>query len=416
MDLRNRLNKIFRSGQSNAGKGGVDVHVYGMDGRTSRVSVQSPIEAMALPTVYRCVDILSGTIASMPLFVKRRSGNSKLFEVFEDCALSDLFSGYANSSMSFYTLMTNAVAQIYLYGNAYIYPVFYKNEVSKLLLLDRGTVSYDRVKNTYRIYDVYNGIRGEFRPESIIHLKNRSLDGGYTGMSTIEYAARTLSLSATADEQTLRELSRGNRQRGFLTGGDPVIGMGVQKDAVIDGVASRMEAEINADRSVIRVPGSMDFKAMSITPADAQLLETRKYTPFDICRFFGVHPDMVFVPQTTNYKASANSQDAFYQQTLNPILTQIETEFRCKLIDRSVRRNYKIEFDISKLFSFNLESKSQYFKTSVESGVLTPNEIRIKEGLRPLEGGDVAFISCNVTPLIQPNVPNRLNANKQNDE
>lgn len=398
------------------------VQVY--DYSTPRLAerIQTAEQAMCLPTVYRCVDILSGTVAMMPLRYKRRA-SGELFKVFEDSPTSDMLSGMANDQQTFFDLMGAVVAQRLLLGNAYLLPHWRAGEVYALTLLDANTVTYDRTERIYRVNDYNNGIVTSYKPSQIVHIKNRSLDGGYTGVSTIQYAARTLSLSATADSQTLDGLSSGNTQRGIVTGANVVQGLGAVQDSFMENVANRLSHDFSSGKAIVEVPGTVEFKPLSITPADAQLLETRKFSPYDICRFFGVHPDMVFVSggNTSTYKNNSTSQLSFYQQTLAPILRQISTEMSCKLIPASLRRKYKLEYDLDDVFVSDLKSRGEYYERAIGSGILTPNEVRIKEGREPIEGGDVTFMSCNVFRLDgagsnAPSAPDAPRSPRNNDK
>lgn len=384
--------------------------------------IQTAEQAMCLPTVYRCVDILSGTVAMMPMRYKRRS-KGDLYKVFEDSPTSDMLCGMANDQQTFFDLMGAVVAQRLLKGNAYLLPHWRAGEVYALTLLDPDAVFYDRKERLYRVNDYNNGVVASYKPSQIVHIKNRSLDGGYTGVSTIQYAARTLSLSATADSQTLDGLSSGNTQRGIVTGANVVQGLGAVQDSFMENVANRLSRDFSSGKAIVEVPGTVEFKPLSITPADAQLLETRKFSPYDICRFFGVHPDMVFVSggNTSTYKNNSTSQLSFYQQTLAPILRQISTEMSCKLIPYSLRRKYKLEYDLDDVFVSDLKSRGEYYERAIGSGILTPNEVRIKEGREPIAGGDVTFMSCNVFRLDgvgknAPSAPNAPRSPRNNDK
>lgn len=363
-------------------------------------AINSSREALTLPAVYRCVDILAGTIASMSLELSKNDGRG-LYEVLTTGSLPRIFNGRANSRQTFYDLMYNAVSERYLQGNAYIYAKRSRGAVDGLDTVEFWLlhgVSYDAKRNVYQVHDDIYDIHGIVEASDIIHIRNRGYDG-YTGESTISFACRTLTLSAIADEQTMDGLAEGNKQKGFLTGGDPTAGLGSIADSFQDSVASRLEQELTAGKSVIRLPGSLDFRPLSITPSDAQLLETRKFSPVDICRFFGVHPDLVFVDGTSNYKASENAQITFLQQTLAPVLRQISAEFTTKLITGRMRDKYRITYNTDSIYLTDSVSRAEYYKRSIESGVLTPNEVRKKEGLPPVENGDTAFVSCNVYPL-----------------
>lgn len=400
-------------------EGEPSVQVYDYSTPRLTESIKTAEQAMCLPTVYRCVDILSGTVAMMPLKYKRRA-EGELYKVFEDSPTSDMLCGMANEQQTFFDMMGAVVAQRLLKGNAYLLPHWRAGEVYALTLLDPDAVFYDRKERLYRVNDYYNGIVESYKPSQIVHIKNRSLDGGYSGVSTIQYAARTLSLSATADSQTLDGLSSGNTQRGIVTGANVVQGLGAVQDSFMENVANRLSHDFSSGKAIVEVPGTVEFKPLSITPADAQLLETRKFSPYDICRFFGVHPDMVFVSggSSNTYQNHATSQLSFYQQTLAPILRQISTEMSCKLIPYSLRRKYKLEYDLDDVFVSDLKSRSEYYAKAIGSGILTPNEVRIKEGREPIAGGDTTFMSCNVFRLdgLGKNAPSAPRSPRNNDK
>lgn len=374
------LNRLFRrsvSSSCNADPLRSVMDAFPQARRSADVS--SPDTAMAIASVYRCVDILSGTIASLDLEHQRRK--DRVFAYVEESPLNLLFSGKANDRQNFFTLLQNAVIRLLLSGNAYLLPRFSRRGgIKDLVLLSDGAVAYDQRTNRYHVSDPIWDVSGIFSPEEIIHLKNKSLDGGYTGVSTIRYAALSLSLSANA-------------------GGNELQGLGALSEDVADKVTERVNREINAGQRIIRLSGSMQFIESSMSNSDAELLEVRKYSVLDVCRFFGVHPYMVFADRSTNYKEAENSQINFLNQTLRPFLRQIEQEFSDKLLPRSARSTERIRFDLSGLFATDLRSRADYVKTSVEAGVMTPNEGRIFEGRSPLEGGDQLFISCNVAPI-----------------
>jgi phage portal protein, HK97 family len=350
---------------------------------------------MTIASVYRCVDILSGTIASLELQHLKRSGS--IFQYAGNTQLNTLFAGQANSRQNFFVLLKNIVSRLLLSGNAYIYPRYSSHgELMDLILLGDVSVSYDKSSNTYSISDFVWNINGVFTADEIIHLKNNSLDGGYTGVSTITYASTSMSLSANADKQTNDGLLSGNQKSGFLVGGNELQGIGALDSDVADKVVDRVNNEIAQGRRIVRLSGSMQFIDSSVSNADAELLEVRKYSVLDICRFFGVHPYMVFADQSTNYKEAENSQINFLNQTLQPLILQIEQEFSVKLLPRSRRASERIRFDLSRLFATDLRTRAEYVKSSVEAGVMTPNEGRIFENREPIEGGDQLFITCNV--------------------
>lgn len=316
--------------------------------------------------------------------------------------------------MNSYDLICNAIIQMVNRGNSYIFIKRMFGDTAELILCSNNSVTYDIYRDEYTICDVINRIYGTYPAESIIHLKNKSLDGGYTGVSTITYASTVLSVSASADNQSLRTFQNGSKIKGIISG---VKGGGKGLSSVGDkqtsDVADRVEKDFNNGRDITSVSEDMTFTQLSITPADAQLLETKKFSVFDICRFYGVHPDKVFAGQSTNYKASEMSQVAFLSDTLDPILCRIEAEFNAKLIPRTVSGIYKIEFDRKALYKTDIATQTACMEKEIQYGVSTVNEWRVcREDKAPINGGDIAFMSCNVAPIDSPKIKGEISSEK----
>ena len=85
--------------------------------------------------------------------------------------------------------------------------------------------------------------------------------------------------------------------------------------------------------------------------------------------------------------------------TLFPLINKIETELTVKLIPNKTLGQYRIKLDLDDYYIGDMSTKAEYYTKMISAGVLTPNEVRIREGHAPVDGGDSAFISCNVAPI-----------------
>ena len=365
----------------------------------NNIYVNGANSAMRIAAVYRCVDILSGSIASLPLHVKIKKNG--VFQVDENHKISYLLSVRSNKRQTSYDLIQNAVVQMVNNGNAYMLPQYSTEGVNTIILLSPHTTSYDINTDQYHVNDMINGIIGVFDSDEIIHLRNMSLDGGYTGISTIQYASRVMNVAANADERTLDSFKPGSMIRGFISGDSTagVRGMGMAQDNQLKDVGARVSKEIDSGKPIFSVPGDMRFNQLSMSPTDLQLLETRKFSVLDICRFYGVHPDKVFAGQSQNYKASEMSNQSFLSDTLQPYLRKIESELSAKLIPEALGLKMKIEFDVESLLLTSLEQQATYIKETIQNGIYTPNYWRAKKGQPSLEGGDDLMMSMNVAPI-----------------
>ena len=128
-----------------------------------------------------------------------------------------------------------------------------------------------------------------------------------------------------------------------------------------------------------------------MSAADAQLLESRKFSVPEICRFFGVPPVMIGETEKTTSWGSGVEQMArwFAMFTMNEHFMAFEQELSVKLFrdDGSFA-----EFDENELMRGDTKTRGDYFKAALGSlqqpGWMTPNEVRAAEGLPKVDDGE----------------------------
>ena len=369
---------------------------------TSKQQVTTPDLAMKVATAFRCVSILSGSIAALPLELKRKKG--RYFSIDEDEPINYALNVRPNHRLSAFELKRNVIALMLNHGNAYILPEWTGGEL-RLILLSPYSVSYDKIMDEYMVNDTVNNIYTTLSGDDIIHLKGVSLDGGYTGVSVIHYAAETLGIGAGINKKTLSDQQPGSSLRGFISGDyDATRGMANFQDDQIKPVVERIRSELRSGETVTYLQGDLKFNPMSLTPADLQTLEMLKINVLELCRFYGVHPDKAFAGQSQNYKASEMSQVQFMADTLNPLLRQIENEFFIKLIPKKLSSKYKLVFDLESFYQTDIETMSTFMEKTVQNGIVLHNEWRAKRDMPPVEGGDTPFVSCNTAPIDSPKI------------
>lgn len=376
-------------------KAEASVPVYNVNTPTQIVT--TPDLAMKVATAFRCVSILSGSIAALPLELKRKKG--RYFGLDEDDPINYALNVRPNHRLSAFELKRNAIALMLNYGNAYIYPDWVGGEL-RLILLSPYSVNYDKIMDEYMVNDTVNSIYTTLSSDEIIHLKGFSLDGGYTGVSVIHFAGQTLGIGTGINKKSLSDQQPGSSLRGFISGDyDSTPGINNFQDNQIKPVVDRIRSELRSGETVTYLQGDLKFNPMSLTPADLQTLETMKLNVLELCRFYGVHPDKAFAGQSQNYKASEMSQVQFMADTLNPLLRQIENEVFIKLIPRKLSSKYKLVFDLESFYQTDLETMSTFMEKTVQNGLYTHNEWRSKRDMPPVKGGDTPFVSCNTAPI-----------------
>lgn len=363
---------------------------------------QARTEPMALSAVYRCVEVISDSVAQLPLepFGIDHDGYSKRLVNHPSYYL---LSKEPNKLMSRYTFIKNLVTSMLLRGNGFAYikrdglgnpkslvylPAGYVTVIEHGLI-DEAPISY-----------VVAGI-GEVAQEDMIHILNYSVDGIH-GISTLAYAANSLGLASASEAHA----------RGFFTGGANVGGIltvqGPLNQKQADDIKGKWNTSfgpVGTPNGVAVLPGNMEFKPITVNPSDAQLLETRQYSVIDICRFFGVSPVKCFDLSKSSYSTVEATQLAFLTDTLSPILEKIELELERKLFRADEKFRIDVKFDISALLRTDISSRSTYAREMFNVGALSVNEIRKELNLEPIKGGDDHFIQVNMQTLDKATQP-----------
>lgn len=393
--LRRKPNKQTRSVEK-------PITIRTVAGRQTKYGpVYDVSEALKSSVVFRCINILCGAVATTPISIYRRNKEG-YFTEDEKNPIWKLLNYRPNQRQTSYEFLEGIVAQLIVYGNAYIY--VRRNEdydpVEMILLYPR-TVSYDELGNIYTVSDMYNKISGSFKPDKIIHIHHTSLST-FLGKSTLECAARTIGLAVATDSEALNTMQTGGRMKGIISSESSLTGFGSAIDGQVDQIAANMQAEIDSGKDLITLQSGASFTPMSQTMRDLELTDLHQSTLSDLARYFGVSPAKLGILQGSNYIASLQDNLNFYSDTLNVFLTKIETSLTVGLINVSNCRKYKVEFDRTTLIYFK-EILANYEKM-VMLGINSVNDVRKKFNKDATEGGDGVFVTTNSQLLTRPKV------------
>ncbi len=352
--------------------------------------------ALCVATVYRCVKLLSESVANLNVQYMRNKGG--IFVDDTASRLSYLLNVQPDLGTNAFDFWVQVVQNVLLDGNAYIVPMYspVTMDFDRLALCGRGTVNHDTINDVYDICDTVNGIYGRFGEDEVIHIKNLTTYDSKRGVSVLTFARLTLDIAAVGDAETYNRFANGGNVRGIVSNGNSVHGFGEYQDAELEKTAESIDSRFQGGERIVSLPGQVDFKQISLSSTDMQFLESRKFTVRDICRFFGVHPSFVFDDTSNNYKSAEMANVAFLSNTLNPLLRKIESELQRKLFSAAQYGKRKIQFDRRGLYACDLESRVKYQADTIAAGLYTVNEWRKEENKPAVTGGDTVLVSANL--------------------
>lgn len=353
-------------------------------------------KAMLLSAVYRCVEVISDSVAQLPLEPFKVDKNGYKIRFVEHPTYR-LLNKEPNPRMSRFTFIKTLIVSTLLNGNGYAYIERdgKGNAIALHYIPSEAVTPIKPIKLSDSINYEVTGV-GKVEGCNMIHILNFSYDG-INGISTLQHAKSSLSASTDAEAHAA----------GFFKGGANIAGI----LSVNGAMGKEAKAKLKADwqtafspatgnpNGVAILEGNMDFKPISINPSDAQLLETRQFNVIDICRFFGVSPVKAFDLSKSSYSTVEATELAFLTDTLSPLLEKIELELERKLYKPSERDAIDVRFNTASLLRADKQSLANYYNTLFNIGVISPNEIRREIDLPALENGDNTFVQVNVQTL-----------------
>lgn len=355
---------------------------------------------MRLSTVYRCVDVISDSVAQLPIDIYKLDAEGYKNKFVTHSAYT-LLNSEPNEDMTRFTFMKTLVSSVLIKGNGYAY-IERDDRGNALSMMfipsDFVNVVYiqDETGMQRKRYQVI-GFRYLVEPRDMVHILNFSYDGIH-GISTLKHAADTLRLSSDSEAHARGFFSGGGSMAGVLTMIEGRLKEGQKKD-ILDAWKKTFDVSTGTPNGIAVVDGNMRYQPISINPAEAQLLETRQFNVVDICRFFSVSPVKAFDLSKSSYSTVEATQLSFLTDTLAPMLEKIELELKRKIFLPSEKNHIEVKFDTAELLRADMTALAQYTNTLFQCGGLTINEVRKKNNLPPVKGGDTTFVQVNLQTL-----------------
>jgi HK97 family phage portal protein len=147
------------------------------------------------------------------------------------------------------------------------------------------------------------------------------------------------------------------------------------------------------------LPFGFKYSRISISPDEAQFIETRKFQAEEICRIFSVPPTLVQLESQTTYNNVEQQNLQFARHTISPWAKRIEQEIDRKLIQSRERPQIYSKFLLNDLYRGDMQSRASFYTQMLQNGVLNINEVREREDLNPTSGGDTHCVQVNQIAL-----------------
>lgn len=353
-----------------------------------------------LAVVYRCVQARAEALATLPLNLYRRlPGGGR--ELVENDTLAFLLRDDFHPRWTAFEAREALSAWADISGNSFAHvQTNTAGQVVGIEPLLPGSVSVERLPSDrlrFRHTTEDGGVRVLLQ-EDVIHLRHRAGDGIW-GEGPIQVARESVGLAAAQQEYARGIALNGSRPTGILTVPGSLSDQAMA--AVRTAFERRHQGPENAGRLAI-LDGGWEYKAMGMTMKDAEFVESRRLSNLDLARLFGVPPTVAGIPDHATYSNVTQENRAFVARCLAPWARRIEAAFNRALLTPTQRQTLFVEHDLSGLLRGDVEARYEAYRIGREVGALSPNDVRARENMPPIEGGDTYSMPANWVRLDAP--------------
>ena len=332
--------------------------------------------ALSLPAVYRSVQLISNAIASLPLTVER-AGRRLPWEQIP--AIIRQPSLYQSRSEFIEAL----VVSMCLRGNAYFMAVGEINGApAELQVLNPDLVGVDWDENQHQyIYEIDGKT---YRNDQVGHCALLRPPGQLLGLSPIRAAAYELSGIIDTRNYATKYFDSTGQPTGILSADALTPEQAIAARNAWNGIGENGDPiDLTANPSRIRVLGNgLKYSPLGINPREAQWIEARQFDTSTIARLFGVPAHLLESAADGNSQTYSNNQDQFRNfnyWTLSMYTRKIEDE-----LTRMTVRGQRVRFNLDARLRADTADRYQAYKTAIEAGFMTINEVRALEGMEPI--------------------------------
>ncbi|MBC6365790.1 phage portal protein [Algoriphagus sp. AK58] len=350
--------------------------------------------ALQIASFYQGISAIANTISSMPLKIFQNKTIAKDHPVFY------LLKEKPNPFQTAFEFINTMILIMLVKGNSFA-KIIRDNQGNPKELRIIVFTSVQAVFYGDKLYFKFDGQKNNLiANEDLIHFKN--IGTGYLGIDPVTNFKRNLEINLNGIDYTNNIYNgEGGSIRGTIHYDKPLNDK--QREFLRGELTNNFSGR--KGKRILFLEDGMKLNPIQLDPSQTKFLESRQFEKEEIASMLNLP---LFI---LNGNANETNQNIefnnirFYQMTLLPIITKIESEFKHKLLtkDEILSDNY-IRFSIEGILRGDSKTRGQFYKDLFYLGAISPEEIRDLEDMNPEVKGE-SFIQAN---LIPKNIVNRF--------
>jgi HK97 family phage portal protein len=356
--------------------------------------------ALQTTAVFACVRLISESIASLPLFLCRKTETGK--EKATDLPLYGVLHDVPNPETDSFQFWQAFVANMLIYGRGYAEVV--RDNAGRVVQMWNITTPYVRVQRNSETqeleYVVTPSGKEQFilRKDQIFRVDWFSMDA-LNAFRPLELAQNAIGLGEAAEEFAADYFKNGTNAGGFITYPEGMTDE--QVESFQKQFRGKYEGLSNSARLIFLEQGSQ-FQKASNTPEESQMLETRKFQVEEVARFYNVPLHMIGDLDHATFSNIEQMSLNYVIYTLRPYLVRIERAITAQLLMPQEQTLYFPKFSVEGLLRGDYKSRMDGYAVARQNGWMSANDIRELEDMDripPEQGGDAYLANGNLRSL-----------------
>lgn len=361
-----------------------------------------------------CARIIGNNIAQMPLKVFEATARGK--KLATDCPEYSLLYQRPNSRQTKFEFCETMQGHFELSGNAYAEKKMDRfGNTQEMLPLHPARVTPEILSSgrmRYRYADPLTSTTRILVQEEVFHLRNWS-DDGYIGLSTIAMGADIFGVAMAAQDYTSRFFQNDSKPSLYFQRKDGTDWKSPQEKEDFRDNWRKSQTGTNRHKVAV-IPPHLELKEFGIKPADAQLLDARKFSRIEICSLFGVPPHLVGeTEKAATYASVEQFNIMFAVQCILPRIIRWEQALQRDILQDD---RYSAKFSMAALLRGDSASRTAAYAVAIQNGWMSQNDVRLLEDLDPIEGGDTYWRPLAWCPLTQLSNPKDAGGGSSNSK
>lgn len=346
-------------------------------------------DALSISSVVAATDLISSTIARLPIQIYKKGTKGEQVILDEDRRYK-ILNKEPNSNMSGINLKKRIVMDYLLHGNSYLIPEWNRNEIVALYHVPPKNVNIKKYarKGTEYIIDGKIGIQGidgtyvkDFDPDELVIILKNS-DDGLQSKGVLDLNSELLELALRQQRYSSSILENGSLPLAVLQVPTKLTEKAMNN--IKNSWVRNYQGGNNAGKTVVLEEG-VEYKPVSLNPNELDLTSGKKDTMSDIARLFNI-PESMINADANKYNSNEQNNIHLLQYTLSPIISVIETAFeRSLLLEEEKENGYRIQIDTSSILATTEAEKIKSTNEALKGGIISINEARRRHGYRVID-------------------------------